>query len=600
MFRKYFLCFALVFPHTPWTARVDGVSILLGNGRNNLPDIVRGRILDSNGLPLDEYVGQEGYLKYVENYYPSGNMGKAFDDVTAAWDNPTFIFPNWQYFPGTLAEFKKTKRILVNESGNIRPEYRGENGYIKFSRVIFTAEGKDPEQTPDSGINMERAFSMASAVLDYSTFMSLNWRYFEGTLAEFKKTKRILVNESGNIRPEYRGENGYIKFSRVIFTAEGKDPEQTPDSGINMERAFSMASAVLDYSTFMSLNWRYFEGTLAEFKKTKRILVDKNGNIRPEYRGENGYIRFSRVFFTAEGKDPEQTPDWEIRMEMTYWMASAVLDRHTFKKLRWRPFPGNLALFNRAKGILLDEHGNIRPGYEGQDGYIKFSRVALAAEGKDPEQTPDWEINMDRAFEMASAVLDNSTFMSLNWQYFLGTPAEFKKTRRILVDESGNILPGYEGRDGYIRFARVFYTAEGQDPEQIPASVINMWTAFEMASAVLDRPTFKKLRWRVFPDNLDKFNKVKGILFDEYGNIRSGYKDQDGYIKFARLVFTAEEQDPKETPASEINLERAFEMASGVMDRPTFRSLRWQRFPGDLDEFYETKERILKEILKNG
>ena len=65
---------------------------------------LRGWILNEKEELIKEYLGMDGYAKFVDKYF-EGNMFKAFTNVSAVLDKGKMAQLGWQKFQGTTEEF---------------------------------------------------------------------------------------------------------------------------------------------------------------------------------------------------------------------------------------------------------------------------------------------------------------------------------------------------------------------------------------------------------------------------------------------------------------------------------------------------------------
>ena len=94
---------------------------------------------------------------------------------------------------------------------------------------------------------------------------------------------RVLFSDSANYR-EYQGQVGYLLFV-------GRVPRTN-----NMETVFERVSKALG-ENFESLNWKKFYGNTSQFESLKPKVLDEEGQLREEYVGMDGYIRFSEEHY---------------------------------------------------------------------------------------------------------------------------------------------------------------------------------------------------------------------------------------------------------------------------------------------------------------
>ena len=272
---------------------------------------LKGKILKSGGSIKEEYIEQDGYLRFAKEHW-GGNMQKAFRNVSAVLEKSKFKKLSWQQFPGSVKEFKELKGKILKAGVFIKEEYVEQDGYFKFAKEHYSGE-------------MLKAFQTVSAVLEKSKFKKLSWQQFPGSVKEFKELKRKILKAGGSIKREYIGKNGYLRFAKEHW-------------GGNMQRAFQTVSAVLDKTKFKELGWQCFQGSVEEFKELKGKILKTNGSIKKEYVGQDGYLRFAKEH-------------WGGNMKKAFHNVSAALEKTKFKELGWQFFQGSMKEFLKVTFI---------------------------------------------------------------------------------------------------------------------------------------------------------------------------------------------------------------------------------------------------------
>ena len=130
---------------------------------------------------------------------------------------------------------------------------------------------------------MRPAFRKTSAVLSKREMDELGWQTFYGTVQEYRITRSRIVDENGNLREEFLGMEGYAAFADKYHESR-------------MHPAFVNISAVLSRREMDELGWQQFQGTIAEFRTTRKRIMDENGNFRKEFLGMEGYAAFAKEY----------------------------------------------------------------------------------------------------------------------------------------------------------------------------------------------------------------------------------------------------------------------------------------------------------------
>ena len=505
----------------------------------NDPQWIREELLDETGHFIKkEYQGQLGYLKFVKEHYAQDLlMNYIFDKVSKAFNGTSIRKPNWKIFPGRSSDFEELLQ-LVNQPDFI-DRYRGQHtGYLQFAREYTDG-------------NMQKAYKRLSAILDKNKFKELGWQQFLGHVKEFEELAKKILNSNGVIKEEYLGQEGYLKFAldhpelfmrKISNNGLGHSDNNLVNQADNtlMLKTFLNTSAVLDKETFKKLGWQDFKGSAKEFEELiGKILTD--GTIKDKYIGQQGYLKFAKEHYGSD-------------MIKTFINVSAVLDKKTFKKLKWQKFEGKTEEFEKLIGKILI-NGTLKEEYIGQQGYLKFAKKYYGGD-------------MIKTFKNLSSVLDTEIFKQLRWQAFQGNAKEFEELLEKILN-NGSIKEKYAGQQGYLKFAKEHYDGD-------------MQKTFRNISAVLDKETFKKLKWEKFEGTAEEFEELIGKILIN-GTLKEEYIGQQGYLKFAKKYYGGD-------------MIKTFKNLSSVLDTEIFKQLRWQAFQGNAKEF----EELLEKILNNG
>ena len=405
----------------------------------------RNRIVDENGNLREEFLGMEGYVAFAGQYHDS-KMQQAFLNTSAVLSKREMDELDWQAFQGTIAEFRTTRSRIMDENGNLREEFLGMEGYVAFAGQYHDSK-------------MQQAFLNISAVLSKREMDELDWQAFQGTIAEFRTTRSRIMDETGNLREEFLGMEGYAAFAEEYHESR-------------MQQAFTNISTILSKREMDELGWQGFTGTVDEYRAARNRIMDRNGNLREEFLGMEGYAAFAGKYH-------------ESRMLQAFKKTSAVLSKNEMDELGWQGFQGTIAEFRTTRSRIMDENGNLRKEFFGMEGYAAFAKEY-------------YESRMQRAFQNTSAVLSKSEMDELGWQSFQGTVAAFRTTRDRLMDENGNLREKFLGMDGYASFSEEYQES-------------NMSKAFINVSAVLGGKKEMKrldLGWKHFKGSSSQYHEL--------------------------------------------------------------------------------------------
>ena len=179
---------------------------------------LRDNILDQKGNLREQYLGMKGYALFAEQYF-SGDMRKAFVNVSAVLDKGKFKELGWQVYLGSVSEFSALRDKILDQRGNLRKEHFGMEAYALFAEKHFDG-------------TMSKAFVNVSAGLDKRKFKELGWQKFQGSVLEFSALRNKILDQKGNLREQYLGMEGYALFAEKHFDG-------------TMSKAFVNVSAVL-------------------------------------------------------------------------------------------------------------------------------------------------------------------------------------------------------------------------------------------------------------------------------------------------------------------------------------------------------------------
>ena len=462
---------------------------------------------------IEKHKGMKGYVNFAEKYFEA-DMQKAYQNVSAVLGGGSRLMKQlaWQEYLGSVSDFNKLREKILNSDGSIKEEYKGSDGYALFVEKYF--EG-----------NMEKAYINVSAVLGGGSRLmkQLAWQKYQGQVSDFNKLREKVLNEDGSIRKEYKGSDGYVLFAEDYFEAD-------------MQKAYKNVSAVLGGGSRLmkQLDWQAYLGSVSDFNKLRDKILNKDGSIREEYKGSDGYALFAEKYF-------------EDDMLKAYQNVSAVLGGGSglMKQLDWQQYQGQVSDFNKLRDKILNSDGSIKEEYKGSDGYALFAEKYF-------------EDDMLKAYINVSVVLGGGSRLmkQLTWQQYQGQVSDFNKLREKILKEDGSIREEYKGSDGYVNFAKKYF--EG-----------NMQKAYKNVSAVLGGVREMRrlnIGWKQFQGTVDQFKDLKK-LFES--NKREELKGKKGQLRVAREIFKG-------------NKKRAYDMVSALREEllesaEAFDELDWKK-----------------------
>ena len=486
-------------------------------------------LLNKDSSIKDEYKGQAGYIRFVEEFEGTESMSYVFTEVSKVLGSVKMKKLQWQKFYGTPEGFKELRHKILNKDGSIREEYKGMSGYAEFAEKYYEGD-------------MEKAYQNVSAVLGGGSQLmkQLSWQQYQGQASGFNK-KRHEILKDGSIREEYKGMSGYAKFAEEHF--EG-----------NMEKAYHNVSAILGgvgSQLMKQLSWQQYQGQVSGFNK-KRHEILKDGSIREEYKGMSGYAKFAEKYFEGD-------------MQKAYINVSAVLGggSQLMKQLSWQAYQGQASGFNKKRHEILKD-GLIREEYKGMSGYAKFAEE-------------HFEGNMQKTYKNVSAILGgvvgSQLMKQLAWQAYKGQVSDFKELRYKILNKNDSIREKYKGRDGYVKFAEKYFEGD-------------MQKAYQNISAVLGGRSshlMKQLSWQKYQGQVLDFKDLSDKILNKDGSIREEYKGMSGYAKFAEEYFEGNMEKAYQNVSAVI----------GGVGFHLMKQLSWQQYQGQVSSFKDLSDKIL-------
>ena len=477
---------------------------------------LRNKLLNESGELRKEYLGMKGYAAFADKHF-QGEMRRTFINASAILEKREMNRLGWQQFQGTTEEFFQLKDKLLNESGELKREYRDMKGYAAFAGKHFQGE-------------MRRTFHNVSAVLEKREKNRLGWQAFQGKTEEFFQLKDKLLNENGELKREYRDMKGYAAFADKHFQG-------------GMEKTFKNISTVLSEKEKNQLGWQAFQGKTEDFFELRNKLLKKSGELKEKYIGMKGYVAFADKYYQGN-------------MAKTYVNVSAVSEKREMNRLGWQQFQGKTEDFFELRNKLLNESGELKEEYLGMKGYAAFADKY-------------YQENMARTFHNVSAVSEKREMNRLGWQQFRGKTEEFFQLKDKLLKESGELKEEYIGIKGYAAFADKHFQGE-------------MQKTFYNVSVVLTKREMNRLGWQMFQGKKEEFLELRDKLLSDKGEPGKEYLGMKGYAAFADKHFQGE-------------MHRTFINVSAVLEKREMNRLGWQQFQGTTEGFFELRGKLLNE-----
>ncbi len=482
---------------------------------------LKSHLLDSRGDFKQKWKGQKAYTQFATEFF-NGNMTKAFRNVSAfAPSKRVFKKIQWREFLGSVSDFHNLRTELFDPLNGLKPRYIGTIGLKRIAQERFKN-------------NMNRAFAQVTAVLTPREFKTLKWQHFVGKAHQAQTLHSLLLDRKGNIREQYTGQAGYLQFSEDYPYSEGRD----------MWLVFRHVSTMgLKPAMKKKLNWYRFYGSVRDFRNLQSVLLDSHGKLKPEWKGEEGYLLLAEKYMKGD-------------MKKTFTNVRSVLGGELFSTMKWHQFQGSVSEFWFLKNYLLDEQGLPRPERVGQEAYLQLA-----------EQYP-LTVNMGKVFRNASVAMGLKKFKQLDWRIFFGTLNEFRDLKNRLV-RKGGLFFKYRGEEGYLKASNELFNG-------------NMNKAYINTTALLiKKEEIAKTRWRWFHGSTEQFMNLRILLLNGNGHVQDKYVGLAGYFQFATAHFKG-------------NLTHAFLYASAVINnRQEMKRIRWQLIDGTVEDLKKLRTRLL-------
>ena len=482
----------------------------------------RLRILDDNGEVKEEYRNLEGYVRYSNEFY-NGVMQQVYVNISAVLSESEKKNLNWKTYKGTTDEFREERVRVLDEKGTVKKEYRGPKGYIRYADEFYNGD-------------MFKTYLNVLTVLNESEKKNLNWQAYQGITKEFREERSRVLDEKGKIKKEYQDPEGHIRYADEFYNGD-------------MFKSYKNVSAVLSELEKKSLNWQAYRGTTKEFRADRSVILDNKGDVKEEYQGPEGHIRYADEFYNGD-------------MFKAYANISAVLSESEKKSLNWQSYKGTTDEFQEERSRILDEKGKIKEEYQGVEGHIRYADEFYNGD-------------MYKAYMNVSAVLSKSEKKNLNWKTYKGTTDEFREDRSRILDEKGKVKKEYRNPEGYIRYADEFYGGERKE-------FGDMFKSYTNVSAVLSWSEKKGLNWQVYSGTTGEFRADRLRILDEEGNIKEEYQGPEGHIRYADEFYNGD-------------MKKSYQNISAVLSKSEKKNLNWKTYKGTTKEFREERLRVLDE-----
>ncbi|MFH1829364.1 MAG: hypothetical protein ABH871_01120 [Pseudomonadota bacterium] len=377
-------------------------------------------LLGGNTSFWNQFVNEVGYDQFaLECFHGGSNI--AWKVASSLLDKDTFTALGWGKQKHTnISEQAGIKAALIQ---GIEDEiYVEEIGYDQFALDRYQGDS-------------QKAWAVASSLLNKGAFAALRWGKVKYTnVAEQAGTRAALMQgiENGT----YIGEIGYDQFALDRYQG-------------NSQKAWKVASSLLDKDTFAALRWGKQKHTnISEQAGIKAALMqgikDKN------YVKEVGYDQFALDRYQGNSQKA-----WQV--------AASLLDKDEFAALRW----------GKQKHTNISEQAGIKAALiQGIEDEIYVEEI-----GYDQFALDRYQGNSQKAWVVTSSLLDKDTFTALKW----------KKMKYTNVSEQAGMRKALQKNDYIGRMGRMLFSVRflSGDFEK----------AYYVARSLLSNADYRRLEW---------------------------------------------------------------------------------------------------------
>ena len=482
--------------------------------------------------PMDIYKfkNQRGYISFARKYF-KGSMRAAWDYAKDSMTPENFNDLNWSYFKGKVEDFLNIKAVFANPKNRI--VYRGMEGYQKLADEYFNGY-------------MYTTFQYVYQAIPEPIFKKLRWKFFIGFTSDFQSLQKELFDKNGELKTEYFGMYGQALLTQKLQEVHGAEKQETSKKQ-SMDKTYTNVKAVLSEEDFGKLQWKNFFGTVQEFNLFRDRILDSEGNIRTEYIGLKGQIKFASRYYNGV-------------LTKAYNHSRVILD--SLSDLKWKSLNISSKSILKLQKSLESEGGIIV--LDGFTGYVEMADTYFGGD-------------MKITYEVMLALTGSDVMKQKGWRKYYGSTSQYKDLPSILLNPQGVVTQQYVGLEGYKEFALKY--AHG-----------NMTVAYSNVSVALGIDVIKRLKWKSFAGSTEMLDKVQKNLLDSQSSAQLQYREMEGHMLFADKYFKG-------------NMEKAFRIVSAMASEEVMTQLNWTIFKGTTTQlkdliqlFKETEIDKLKDL----
>ncbi len=505
---------------------------------------------------VDQYSGTQGQIALLKHYQELGLLKKLdfrafFESLEQSWIK-TLKWKKIKYRSfNEVEEIRNAVKKLLSLSKAEREKYKGIEGQILFVSELI-----------DQGIAKSKYLTAFFSILEKSWAKEMDWKGIGLSLDEAVRIRgsvKDLISKGPEVRSEYEGRNGMIKFLKVLHK-----------KGVMKVTNIRQISTVLDNEWLEMMQWTNVRANLKDtemYRALVKELIERRPENRKIYEGISGQIKFVEelkgkemihntnlgTLFTTLDKEWVRIMGWSLvqlsledakryRMEVENLMNNpdkqkyyqnegqllftkelleqgkittthpgnlfSALDKLWTKNLQWTnlemPLSEALKFIARVKELIESDLGQ-RAKYQGVGGQIKFVEELI-------------QKNVLRSSNLGSifVCLNNNQLQVMGWKRTISLSLEqaqkFRDAVQKIIEGNLDIKMKYQGVKGEIEFFDEIVVKEGLSALTILGHYIES----------LDKDWIEEMQWEYINLSFKEIKKIKSSV--EVGDFESALK----------------------------------------------------------------------------
>ena len=415
-------------------------------------------------------------------------------------------------------DLKKEVRWFLTKKGQPRPNIATTTGLALVAQKHY---GGDIALAYDRGQAILKAYNHLPEKLfwfrvemDSKTFFEKQSRLYheDGTLKEkyrHAKGQALYAKDwhKGDVDSAYAEGLALLKIPKISLPPVGErslaDNMLFLVPGLTVKRlpvVHSFISIKHEQALFEHLGWVTFPiiHSAKKWATVRARLIDPNGQIKPEWQGVTGQIRYAKKYTREDSHTAFQVQQqlfgnrpalkWQASLGVNAGEAKEIINflkGTTFENSR----SNNIEDLKRNQAFISEN--------KGMSGLLKLARLY-------------YEGSLIRAYRNILSLFEGdhkALYRQTGYLPFYNhlktfgvsnTIPFYEEDKKILLLEKGGLNPLNKGMEGYVRFANGYYAG-------------NMGTAYTNAKAVTEGQ-FSELRWVFFPGTTTEFQEINRYI----------------------------------------------------------------------------------------